>query len=225
MNQVDSAKPTIAKGFTRQDVSRKWTYRHVKRLIDFCLSLFGLILISPLLLIVAIIIKLGSPGGIFYRWVIVDQEGKPFASFKFRTMVGNAEQLEAGLRAAGLNEMKGVYFKLRNDPRVTPIGAFLRKFSLDELPTLISVLTGKMSLVGPRPIRSLEYEKLDDRGRLRLLVKPGITGPWQISGKNEISDFDDIVEIDLEYIENWSLLLDIQILLKTIPCVLAGRNY
>ena len=206
-------------------VTETWTYRHIKRLIDLCLSLVALLLLSPLLLLIAFLIKLSSPGRVLYRWRIVDRAGQPFTTYKFRTMVENAEGMEEALRAAGRNEMKGVYFKIRRDPRVTPIGAILRRFSLDELPTLFSVMTGKLSMVGPQPVRVHEFEKLNEWEKLRLMAKPGLTGFWQISGKNEISDFGDIVRMDIEYIEKWSLTLDLTIMLKTVSYLIAGRNY
>lgn len=206
-------------------VTATWRYRFVKRLIDLWLSLLALVLLSPLLLLIAFLIKLSSPGRVLYSWRIVDQTGKPFTSYKFRTMVENAEGMEEALRAAGRNEMKGIYFKIRRDPRVTPLGATLRQFSLDELPTLFSVMTGNLSMVGPRPVRVHEFEKLSEWEKSRLMAKPGLTGLWQISGKNQISDFGDIVTMDIEYIEKWSLALDLIILLKTVPCVIAGRNY
>ncbi len=139
-------------------------------------------------------------------------------------MVEHAEQLEKQLRQKNNNEMKGVYFKLKKDSRVTIIGRVLRKFSIDELPQLYSVLKGDMSLVGPRPVRSVEKDELKDWHRRRFSVKPGVTSPWVISGKNKIYDFDDIARLDLSYIDNWSLWLDLKILIKTIPIILLGKN-
>jgi lipopolysaccharide/colanic/teichoic acid biosynthesis glycosyltransferase len=143
--------------------------------------------------------------------------------YKFRTMVSNAEQLKQEL--AALNEMTGPVFKVSNDPRVTPIGRFLRKFSVDELPQLFNVLRGEMSLVGPRPLPVDEVRQFSDLAhRRRLSVKPGITCLWQISGRNNVSDFKEWVRLDLEYIDNWSLWLDLKILLRTIPVVLTGAG-
>jgi lipopolysaccharide/colanic/teichoic acid biosynthesis glycosyltransferase len=143
--------------------------------------------------------------------------------YKFRTMVTNAEQLKAEL--AALNEMSGPVFKLTNDPRVTPVGRWLRKFSLDEFPQLFNVLRGEMSLVGPRPLPVDEVRRFDDLAhRRRLSVKPGLTCLWQVSGRNNVSDFKDWVRLDLEYIDNWSLWLDLKILWRTVPVVLAGTG-
>jgi lipopolysaccharide/colanic/teichoic acid biosynthesis glycosyltransferase len=210
---------------TYDQTAERWTYKYLKRVLDFLLSLLLLVVLSPFLIVIAAIVKLTSPGPAFYPWHIVGQKGVRFTSYKFRTMIKDAEALEKPLRARGCNEMRGAYFKIRHDPRVTPVGAFLRKFSLDELPSLFSVLVGKMSLVGPRPVRESEFHQLSDWHKLRLSVKPGVTGIWQCSGKNKINDFNHIVALDLEYIAHWSLLLDIRIILKTIPTVLLGRNY
>lgn len=180
-------------------------------------------MLFPFLTILALIVRFTSPGPIFFKWDVIGKDCEPFTSYKFRTMVENAESMEKDFRS--VNEMKGVYFKLKGDPRITPIGGVLRKYSLDELPTLFSVLKGDMSLVGPRPARVHEYEDFSDWHKKRLAVKPGVTGFWQVSGKNTITDFDEIVKLDLEYIENWSLWLDFKILFKTIPVVLFGKNY
>jgi lipopolysaccharide/colanic/teichoic acid biosynthesis glycosyltransferase len=147
--------------------------------------------------------------------------GAPFTIYKFRTMVTNAEQYQHEL--AAMNEMKGPVFKVTNDPRITPIGRFLRKYSLDELPQLLNVLRGEMSLVGPRPLPVDEVKRFNDLAhRRRLSVKPGITCLWQVSGRNNVSDFRDWVRLDLEYIDNWSLWLDFKILWRTVPVVLMG---
>ena len=188
-------------------------------------ALFLLILFAPFMVVIAVVVKLTSPGPAFYAWHIVGKNGTRFTSYKFRTMVKDAEVREHELRTQGRNEMRGVYFKLKHDDRITPFGAFLRKFSIDEVPNLFSVLKGDMSLVGPRPVRECEFHALNDWHKLRLLVKPGVTGVWQCSGKNKIEDFNHIVALDLEYIEHWSLLIDMQIILRTIPTVLFGRNY
>ena len=149
--------------------------------------------------------------------------GRPFTLYKFRTMVTNAEQLKHEL--AAMNEMNGPVFKVSNDPRVTPIGKFLRKYSLDELPQLFNVLRGEMSLVGPRPLPVDEVKRFNDLAhRRRLSVKPGLTCLWQISGRNNVSDFKEWVRLDLEYIDNWSLWLDLKILWRTLPAVLAGTG-
>jgi lipopolysaccharide/colanic/teichoic acid biosynthesis glycosyltransferase len=144
--------------------------------------------------------------------------GSPFTIYKFRTMVTNAEQLKHELEA--MNEMSGPVFKVTGDPRITPVGKWLRRFSLDELPQLVNVLRGEMSLVGPRPLPVDEVKRFNDLAhRRRLSVKPGLTCLWQVSGRNEIVDFRDWVRLDLEYIDNWSLWLDFKILLRTLPAV------
>jgi lipopolysaccharide/colanic/teichoic acid biosynthesis glycosyltransferase len=222
---TSSADITALSRLELASVAQRREYRYVKRLLDFCLSLVALLLLSPFMAVIAVLVKLTSSGPVFYKWRVIGQGGEPFVGFKFRTMVENAESMEKEFRASGRNEMQGVYFKLKDDPRLTPLGVYLRKYSLDELPTLLSVLVGKMSLVGPRPIRVHEYEELNDWHKMRLLVKPGVTGLWQVCGKNKISDFDEIVKIDLLYIDKWSLWFDIKILFKTIPVVLFGKNF
>jgi len=197
----------------------------IKRALDILVSSVALLLLSPLFLICAVFIKLTSKGPVFYKWKIIGQGGKKIISYKFRTMVVDAEEIELKLREMNNNEMANVYFKLKRDPRLTRIGKFLRKFSIDELPSLYSVLKGDMTLVGPRPVRWHEYELLKKRHKKRFIVKPGLTSPWVVKGKNEIKDFDEIVKMDLEYIENSSLLQDLKLILQTIPIVILGRNY
>jgi len=194
----------------------------VKRLMDIVISLIALIVLLPLFLLIALLIKATSKGPIFYRWNVVGKDCKPFTSWKFRTMVPDADEMKDLLK--NRNEMEGPVFKIRNDPRVTPIGRILRKYSLDELPQLFSVLTGKMSLVGPRPCLQSEFPHFSEWHKQKFAVKSGITCLWQISGRNDINDFDLWVKMDLEYIEHWSLWLDIKILAKTIPAVLSARG-
>ena len=178
---------------------------------------------SPILLGVALFIKTTSRGAILFRQHRAGLNGKPFTMLKFRSMVTDADQHKHELEV--LNEMTGPVFKLTNDPRVTSIGRFLRKFSLDEFPQLINVLRGEMSLVGPRPLPLDEVKRFDDLAhRRRLSVKPGITCLWQVSGRNNVKDFSDWVRLDLEYIDNWSLWLDLKILFRTIPVVLFGTG-
>jgi len=194
-----------------------------KHLVDFFGALVILLLFSLPLLAVALIIKLSSPGPVLFRQQRAGLNGRSFTMYKFRTMVTNAEQLKQEL--AQLNEMSGPVFKLTKDPRVTPIGRWLRKFSLDEFPQLINVLRGEMSLVGPRPLPVDEVARFDDVAhRRRLSVKPGLTCLWQVSGRSDVKDFRDWVRLDLEYIDNWSLWLDIKILIRTIPVVLSGAG-
>jgi lipopolysaccharide/colanic/teichoic acid biosynthesis glycosyltransferase len=193
-----------------------------KRVLDILASALSLILLAPLFVVLGAAIKLTSPGPIFYRWKVVGKEGSPFTGYKFRSMVTNADELKAKLEAQ--NEMTGPMFKITNDPRVTPVGAWMRKYSLDELPQLYSVLTGDMSLVGPRPPLVTEYEKFTAYQKQKLAVKPGITCLWQVSGRNNINDFDQWVRLDLEYIRNWSQRLDLQILLRTVGAVFSGSG-
>ncbi len=180
-------------------------------------------LFSPVMLAVAMLIKLASPGPVLFRQQRAGLNGKPFTMLKFRSMVTDADQRKHELEI--LNEMSGPVFKVTNDPRITPIGRFIRKFSLDEFPQLINVLRGEMSLVGPRPLPLEEVRRFDDLAhRRRLSVKPGITCLWQVSGRNNLHDFRDWVRLDLEYIDNWSLWLDFKILFRTIPVVLLGTG-
>jgi len=175
------------------------------------------------MILVAVAIKLTSPGPVFFRQQRSGLNGRPFTMLKFRSMVTDAEQRRHELEV--LNEMSGPVFKVTHDPRVTPIGRLLRKFSLDELPQLLNVARGDMSLVGPRPLPVDEVRRFDELAhRRRLSVKPGITCLWQISGRNNVTDFKDWVRLDLEYIDNWSLWLDLRILARTVPVVLLGTG-
>jgi exopolysaccharide biosynthesis polyprenyl glycosylphosphotransferase len=193
----------------------------LKRIIDAALSLAVLIILFPLMAIVAILIKLTSPGPVFFVQNRVGMNQRLFKLYKFRSMVADAENRKFAL--AHLNERDGPAFKIENDPRTTRIGRFLRKTSIDELPQFFNVLSGEMSLVGPRPPLPDEVKKYEWLFRKRLSVKPGITCIWQISGRNNVS-FDRWMQMDHEYIENWSLWLDLKILLRTIPAVLLRRG-
>jgi exopolysaccharide biosynthesis polyprenyl glycosylphosphotransferase len=191
------------------------------------IDLFGamvLLLISGIpLLIVAFLIRLTSPGPVLFRQQRSGLNGRPFTIYKFRTMVTNAEQYKHEL--AAMNEMTGPVFKVSNDPRITPFGRILRKYSIDEFPQLLNVICGEMSLVGPRPLPVDETKSFNDLAhRRRLSVKPGLTCLWQISGRNNVSDFKEWVRLDLQYIDNWSIWLDIKILVRTIPVVLLGTG-
>jgi len=193
-----------------------------KRVLDVVVSSIGLVVLAPLFLAIAVAIKCSSAGPVFYLWRVVGFNRRPFVSYKFRTMYVDADRVKDSL--APFNEMKGPVFKMKNDSRVTPVGRWLRKFSLDELPQLYSVLTGTMSLVGPRPPLVTEVPRFESWHRRKLSIKPGITCLWQIKGRNSIVDFDEWVKLDLEYIDNWSLWLDVKILLRTIPAVLFARG-
>jgi exopolysaccharide biosynthesis polyprenyl glycosylphosphotransferase len=191
-----------------------------KRLIDFGAAVAGLVVLSPLFAVVAAAIALDSGRPIFFRQVRVGLHGRPFQVVKFRSMSRDAEALRPGL--ADQNEMRGPIFKVTNDPRITRVGRFLRRSSLDELPQLWNVLRGEMSLVGPRPPLPDEVADYDMWHRRRLSMKPGITGLWQVRGRRD-PDFDRWVAADLEYIDRWSLWLDVKILVQTIPAALEGR--
>jgi exopolysaccharide biosynthesis polyprenyl glycosylphosphotransferase len=193
----------------------------VKRLLDVIVSLVVLVLLFPLLLMVALAIKMTSSGPVVFRQNRVGYNGRFFTCLKFRTMVKNAEQVRDSL--AERNEMDGPVFKIKDDPRATRVGKILRKLSIDELPQFINVLRGDMSLVGPRPPIPSEVEKYDLSWLRRLSMKPGITCLWQVNGRNNIS-FEKWMELDIEYIDNWSLWLDLKILLKTLPAVLRGSG-
>ncbi len=193
----------------------------VKRTFDLVLSTVGLILISPVLLVIAIAVKLSSRGPVIYRSMRPGIGGRPFSCLKFRTMRERADQLQADLES--LNEQSGALFKIRRDPRLTAVGRILRRYSLDELPQLVNVIRGEMSLVGPRPLPMRDYERLEDWHKKRYLVMPGVTGLWQVSGRAEL-DFDDLVRLDFVYLERWSVFLDLSILLKTLPAVFRGRG-
>lgn len=194
----------------------------LKRVVDILVSVFLLILLFPLLIVLALLVKATSPGPLLYRWKVVGKQGRPFTGYKFRSMCANADALKPALHS--LNEMDGPVFKLTNDPRLTRFGAWMRRHSLDELPQLYSVLKGDMSLVGPRPPLLSEYIQFSEYQRQKLAVKPGITCLWQVNGRNAVSDFDQWVRMDLEYIQNWSPLLDMRILAKTFWVVLMGTG-
>ena len=194
-----------------------------KLVLDFIGALLLILVFSPFFLIATIAIKTTSRGPIFFRQQRCGLNGRPFTMLKFRSMVTDAEQQRDELER--LNEMQGPVFKLTNDPRVTPVGKFLRKYSIDEFPQLFNVLRGEMSLVGPRPLPVSEVKRFDDPAhRRRLSVKPGLTCLWQVSGRNNLTSFRDWVRLDLEYIDNWTIWLDLKILWRTIPVVLAGTG-
>jgi exopolysaccharide biosynthesis polyprenyl glycosylphosphotransferase len=193
----------------------------VKRSFDIVGSLALIVLFSPVMLLSALAVKLSSRGGVIYRSMRPGIAGEPFPCLKFRTMYEDAEHRQPELEKH--NEMGGAIFKIRRDPRVTAVGQFLRRWSLDELPQLFNVLRGEMSLVGPRPLPQRDFDRLADWHRKRYLVLPGITGLWQVSGRSEL-DFDELVRLDFLYLENWSVFLDLSIMLKTIPAVFKAKG-
>jgi exopolysaccharide biosynthesis polyprenyl glycosylphosphotransferase len=193
----------------------------LKRAFDIVGSTLLLLFLSPFLGVAALAIKMTSRGPVIYRSLRPGIGGESFACFKFRTMYENADALQDELEPH--NEMEGPIFKIREDPRVTNVGRFLRRWSFDELPQLFNVLRGEMSLVGPRPLPQRDYERLEEWHRKRYLVLPGMTGLWQVSGRSEL-DFDELVRLDFLYLERWSIFLDLSILLKTIPAVVRARG-
>jgi exopolysaccharide biosynthesis polyprenyl glycosylphosphotransferase len=193
----------------------------IKRLFDLVASTLFIVALSPLLATCALLVKLTSRGPVIYRSIRPGIGGVPFACLKFRTMYDDADRRQAELEHH--NEATGALFKMRDDPRVTPVGRVLRRFSLDELPQLFNVLRGEMSLVGPRPLPQRDYERLDEWHKKRYLVLPGLTGLWQVSGRADL-DFDDLVRLDFLYLERWSVFLDLSIVLKTIPAILLRRG-
>ena len=193
----------------------------LKRAFDLVVASAVVVIGFPLWVVIAVAIKLDSRGPILYRDQRVGLVEREFGMIKFRTMLHGAEHLQDRLEQQ--NEASGALFKIRDDPRVTRVGAALRRFSIDEMPQVLNVLRGEMSLVGPRPLPLRDFEKLEAWHRKRYLVLPGMTGLWQISGRSEL-DFDDLVRLDFYYLEHWSIWLDVTILLKTVPAVIAQRG-
>lgn len=193
---------------------RRYVYRIIKRLFDFIASLLGLIVLSPVFLFVAIAIKVEDPNGpIFYSQVRLGRQQKVFKMYKFRSMVVDADEMLHNL--LDKNEVDGPMFKIKKDPRITVVGEFIRKYSLDELPQLVNVLKGQMSLVGPRPPLPREVAEYTEYDKQRLVVKPGCTGLWQVTARNNVG-FDEMVQLDLRYINNRSCIFDLYVLIKTV---------
>lgn len=209
------AVPTT--GLLDADAFQLW----LKRTIDVVGSLILLVALSPILVLVALAVATTSRGGVFFVQERLGKDARPFPMLKFRSMYRDADARLA--EVGSLNECDGPVFKVRADPRMTPLGRILRRSSLDELPQLLNVLWGHMSLVGPRPPLQSEYVHYSPRDRCRLLAKPGLTCTWQVSGRSDL-DFATWVDMDLDYIFNWSLWLDLQLLLRTVPAVLSGRG-
>ena len=194
----------------------------IKRAVDIVGGVVGLALTGVITLFLAPAIKLDSPGPVFFSQVRVGRNGRRFRIYKFRSMYVDAEKRLAELMEH--NEVNGLMFKMENDPRVTRVGAFIRRTSLDEFPQFLNVLKGDMSLVGTRPPTEAEFEKYNEHYRRRISMTPGLTGMWQVSGRSDINDFDEVVKLDLRYIDNWSLSLDFKILLQTVGVVLFGKG-
>lgn len=191
----------------------------IKRSMDLMCTISGLILLIPFIVVLTVLIKLDSRGAVIYKQARVGRYGRPFHMYKFRSMVEEASSMKLDLQSR--NEIDGKMFKIRDDPRMTRVGRWIRRYSIDELPQLLNVLKGDMSLVGPRPPLPAEEELYTDEERLRLTVLPGMTGLWQVSGRNNLS-FEQMVHLDLVYIENWNLWLDIKLLFKTISVIIKG---
>lgn len=196
-------------------------YNAVKTISDFTLSLMAIIVLSPLLLIISIVIMIESPGNPFYSQVRIGKNGRKFKIYKFRSMVVNADQMKKELLKQ--NEMSGPMFKMKRDPRVTKVGRFIRKTSIDELPQLFNVIKGEMSLVGPRPSLPYEVEQFEPWMLRRLNVKPGLTCYWQVSGRNDI-DFENWMKLDIKYINDRSLWVDFKLILKTILVLFGDKH-
>ena len=190
--------------------------------MDIAGGLVGMLITLIFFPFVAIAIKADSPGPVLFSQVRIGRNGRRFKIYKFRSMYMDAEERKKELEKQ--NEMQGLMFKMENDPRITRVGKFIRKTSIDELPQFYNVLKGDMSLVGTRPPTEDEFEKYNQYYRRRISMTPGLTGLWQVSGRSEIDNFDDVVKYDLQYIDNWSLTLDIRILLRTVYVVVAGRG-
>ncbi len=193
-----------------------------KRCLDVCGSLVGMVILAIATIFVAPAIKLESPGPVFFGQTRVGKNGRKFTFYKFRSMYQDAEQRKKELMAK--NEVNGLMFKMQDDPRITRVGKFIRKTSIDELPQFWNVLRGDMSLVGTRPPTVDEFEQYEAKHKCRLSMTPGLTGLWQISGRSDIKDFDEVVKLDMQYIDNWSILKDIKILLKTVIVVILGKG-
>lgn len=199
-----------------QAQNQRYVYRFFKRALDIVASVIGLIVLSPVFLIVSLAIKAEDRGPIFYSQVRLGKGQRPFKMYKFRSMIVDADKkLEKLLKQ---NEVEGAMFKMKEDPRITRVGRFIRKHSLDELPQLLNVLTGDMSLVGPRPPLEREVASYSEYDKQRLIIKPGCTGFWQVTARNDV-DFEGMVNLDLEYIERSSVLFDIGILFRTVVIV------
>jgi lipopolysaccharide/colanic/teichoic acid biosynthesis glycosyltransferase/glycosyltransferase involved in cell wall biosynthesis len=221
MRSVDSTPWDTAAHTPVPSAPRGPTQRLVKRSVDVIGASVLVVLLCPISALIALAIKLTSPGPVLYRWPVVGQQGKPLKAYKFRTMVLGADDMKKDL--LDRSETTGPVFKMKDDPRVTTVGRFLRKFSLDELPQLWSVLKGDMSLVGPRPVLTYEWEQFEDWQRRKLSVQPGAVCLWHVRGQPR--DFEEWIKLDLEYIDNWSLWLDLKILLGAAVYMITGKNY
>lgn len=213
--------PVTAAKVSEPVVSHSLVQLAMKRFIDILGSAIGLVFLSPFLLVVAALVALTSPGPIIYKSLRIGKNRQPFYMYKFRTMVANAEKQRGKLYEQA--KLHGQLFKLQNDPRITPIGGFLRKYSLDEFPQLMNVLRGEMSLVGPRPYVPEESDTFKAPFTVRFNVIPGMTGPWQVTGRSNLT-FEQLCHLEMDYVTRWTLGLDATLLFKTIPCVLLKKG-
>jgi exopolysaccharide biosynthesis polyprenyl glycosylphosphotransferase len=219
-NKIISEKENL---FFLTPLKDKPIQRLLKKIMDYIGAFVGIILLFPFFIVIAIAIKIDSRGPVFYKHLRVGKYKKKFYMYKFRSMEINADNKIVDL--VNENQSNNIMFKMNNDPRVTRVGRFIRKYSIDEFPQLLNVLKGEMSLVGPRPPLSREVEQYKRRHHLRLGTTPGLTGMWQISGRSNIKCFEKVVDLDIKYLKNWSLMLDLIILVKTIPIVLLGKDF
>jgi lipopolysaccharide/colanic/teichoic acid biosynthesis glycosyltransferase len=201
----------------KDKIDKRYFYRFFKRLFDFLVSSIALIILSPLFLIISLLIYIDDQGPIFYSQIRIGRDGKPFKMYKFRSMVTNADELLENLRSQ--NEVEGPMFKMKEDPRITTVGKFIRKTSIDEFPQLFNVLIGQMSLVGPRPPLKNETTQYSPYDKQRLWVVPGCTGLWQATERNNVG-FHEMVELDIEYIKRSSLTFDLYLIIKTIKIII-----
>ncbi|OGI04075.1 MAG: hypothetical protein A2104_00155 [Candidatus Melainabacteria bacterium GWF2_32_7] len=234
LHLIASSSKTINKDSFSVKVNPFWIARNyslwlrrpfqwkIKRIFDLVASIIGVILISPVLVLIATAIKMDSRGPILFKQKRIGLYGKEFYMYKFRSMKQDAEEEFEQIRS--MNETNDVMFKMTEDPRITRFGKFLRKYSLDELPQLFNVIKGEMSLVGPRPPLDREMEKYSKWHYLKFATLPGLTGMWQVSGRSGILDFNEVVKLDYQYIDNWDLKLDFYLLLKTIPVVILAEG-
>jgi len=227
--KVSNKKPEKAKKYYYFSLARNFNLKqrrplqwYIKRIFDITSSIVGIMAIWPLLLMIVLAIKLESRGPILFKQERLGLYGKKFYMYKFRSMYQDAEQKLELLKE--FNETNDKMFKMYNDPRITNVGKFIRKYSLDELPQLLNVIRGEMSLVGPRPPLQSEVDRYDKWHFLRFATLPGLTGMWQVSGRSGITDFDTVIKLDYEYINNWNFKLDLYLLLKTIPIVIMGKG-
>lgn len=217
----ESTEENTEKKYTDNKYKKSFFYHSVKRIIDIFCSVLGIVAMIPVFIVISILIKLDSKGKIVFSQVRVGKNGKIFMMYKFRSMIINAEELLDKLQDN--NEMSGPMFKMKEDPRITKVGKFIRRTSIDELPQLFNVLKGEMSLVGPRPNLPREVAKFDENHRLKLLAKPGLTCYWQVMGRNEIG-FEEWMKLDIKYVEERNILIDLTLIFKTFFILFGDRN-